>query len=86
MPRARPKVANIVGMLSSVGLMAIWVLMLNPLKASGFLPRKTAVGALIISAFLSLLASRSGPKAWLVLSAAIIPTLAFVLFFYRPLY
>lgn len=85
MPIARPKATNIVGMLSVVGLLLVWTLVLNPFRISGFIPRRPAVGMLCALAVLSLLATLSGVRAWLVVFVVTILSLAFVLFFYHPL-
>ena len=82
---ALPKVANVLGLLSLIGLLLAWVIVLNPLKVAGFIPRRSAVGLLIALAVLSLLASLLGVRAWLVVFVATILSLAFVLLFYHPL-
>ena len=81
----RPKIADVVGALSLAGLLAVWAMVLNPLKTPGFVPRGTAVGALTMFALLSFLAGFYGVRAWFVVFAATIPTLVYVLLFYRPL-
>ena len=85
MPLARPKVANVLGLLSLAGLLLVWVLVLDPLRIGGFVPRGPALGMLTGLAALSLFASLSGVRAWLVVFVATILSLAFVLFFYHPL-
>ncbi len=85
MSLARPKAANILGLLSLAGLLLVWALVLNPLRIAGFVPRAPAIGMLTALAVLSLLASLSGVRSWLVVFVATILSWAFVLFFYHPL-
>lgn len=84
MPLARPKVANILGLLSLAGLLLVWMLVLNPFRIAGFIPRGPAIGILAALAVMSLPASFSGTRVWLVVTVAAILSLAFVLFFYHP--
>jgi hypothetical protein len=84
MPVARPKIANILGLLSLAGLLLVWAVILNPFRIAGFIPRGPAIGMLTALAVLSLLASLSGIRTWLVVFVATILSLAFVLFFYHP--
>jgi hypothetical protein len=85
MPVARPKATNIFGLLSFAGLLLVWVLVLDPFRIGGSVPRGPAIGMLTALSVLSLLASLSGVRAWRVVFVATILSLAFVLFFYHPL-
>lgn len=75
-----------VGMLSFAGLLLVWEEGLNPLRVPGGLPRGAAGTILVILSVVSFLASLSGNWGWLALFATTVMTLAFVFFFYHPLF